>query len=122
MTFEDTLSRNRSRRGLSNAFCHCEYCNKAGAWRENIRTRTSAIIDDVIKFDYSPDSYMQALRDNIDLGAIEHLLVTHSHSDHYNAADLEWPQGRDCARPPASDAHLWERYRDASHACRDRPL
>ena len=28
---------------------------------------------------------MQAARDNIDLGAIEHLLVTHSHSDHYNA-------------------------------------
>ncbi|WP_411552100.1 MBL fold metallo-hydrolase [Paenibacillus lautus] len=76
--------------GFPNAFCRCEHCNKARELGgENIRTRTSAILDDVIKFDYSPDSYMQALRDNIDLGAIEHLLVTHSHMDHYNAADLE---------------------------------
>ncbi|AHV95067.1 MBL fold metallo-hydrolase [Paenibacillus sabinae] len=76
--------------GFPNAFCRCEFCIKA---RElggrNIRTRSSAIIDDTIKFDYSPDSYMQALRDGLDFGAIEHLLVTHTHSDHLNAYDLE---------------------------------
>lgn len=76
--------------GFPNAFCRCEHCLKARKLGgKNIRTRSSAIIDDVIKFDYSPDSYMQALRDNIDLGSIEHLLVTHTHSDHYNAYDLE---------------------------------
>ncbi|MDQ0414043.1 MBL fold metallo-hydrolase [Mesobacillus stamsii] len=76
--------------GFPNAFCRCETCLKARELGEkNIRTRSSTIIDDVIKFDYSPDSYMQALRDNIDFGMIEHLLVTHSHSDHYNAFDLE---------------------------------
>lgn len=76
--------------GFPNAFCRCEPCLKARELGgKNIRTRSSAIIDDVIKFDYSPDSYMQALRDNIDLGAVEHLLVTHTHSDHYNAYDLE---------------------------------
>ncbi|AEI42903.1 MBL fold metallo-hydrolase [Paenibacillus mucilaginosus] len=76
--------------GFPNAFCRCESCIKARELGgKNIRTRSSAIIDDMIKFDYSPDSYMQALRDSIDLGAIEHLLVTHTHSDHYNAYDLE---------------------------------
>ncbi|MDQ0919263.1 MBL fold metallo-hydrolase [Paenibacillus sp. V4I5] len=76
--------------GFPNAFCRCEFCIQARKLGEkNIRTRSSAILDDVIKFDYSPDSYMQALRDNIDLGAIEHLLVTHTHSDHFNAYDLE---------------------------------
>lgn len=32
---------------------------------------------------------MQALREGVDLGAIEFLLVTHTHSDHYNPYDLE---------------------------------
>ncbi|TLS54195.1 carbon-phosphorus lyase [Paenibacillus antri] len=76
--------------GFPNAFCRCQYCNKARELGgKNIRTRSSAIVDDTIKFDYSPDSYMQALRDNIDYSLIEHMLVTHTHSDHLNAADLE---------------------------------
>ncbi|MBN2984694.1 MBL fold metallo-hydrolase [Cohnella algarum] len=76
--------------GFPNAFCRCEFCGKARKLGgRNIRTRSSAIVDDTIKFDYSPDSYMQALRDGIDFGAIEHLLVTHTHSDHFNAYDLE---------------------------------
>jgi len=76
--------------GFPNAFCRCPYCAKARELGgKNIRTRTSAIVDDTIKFDYSPDSYMQALRDGIDYGAIEHMLVTHTHSDHFNAYDLE---------------------------------
>lgn len=76
--------------GFPGAFCRCGTCKRA--WElgsRNIRTRSSVIVDDRIKFDYSPDSYMQALRDKIDLGAIEHLLVTHTHSDHLNAYDLE---------------------------------
>ncbi|MFC5653270.1 hypothetical protein ACFPYJ_29980 [Paenibacillus solisilvae] len=62
--------------GFPNAFCRCDACREA--WKrggKNIRTRSSVIIDDRIKVDYSPDSYMQALRDRIDLGAIEHLIV-----------------------------------------------
>ncbi|TBL73891.1 MBL fold metallo-hydrolase [Paenibacillus thalictri] len=75
--------------GFPNSFCQCEACAKA--WElggKNIRTRSSAIIDDVLKFDYSPDSYMQALRDKLNYGRLEHLIVTHTHADHYNPADL----------------------------------
>lgn len=76
--------------GFPNAFCRCEYCIRARELEgKNIRTRSSAIIDGTIKFDYSPDSYMQSLRDKIDYSAIEHLLVTHTHMDHLNAWDLE---------------------------------
>lgn len=76
--------------GFPNVFCRCESCAKARKLGgKNIRTRSSAIIDDTIKFDYSPDSYMQALRDNIDYSLIEHMLVTHTHMDHFNALDLE---------------------------------
>lgn len=76
--------------GFPNAFCRCIYCSTARELGgKNIRTRSSAIVDDTIKFDYSPDSYMQALRDGIDYSLIEHMLVTHTHSDHFNAYDLE---------------------------------
>ncbi|AJY74017.1 MBL fold metallo-hydrolase [Paenibacillus beijingensis] len=76
--------------GFPNAFCRCGACSRARQLGgKNIRSRTSVIIDDTIKFDYSPDSFMQALRDRVDYGALRHLLVTHTHTDHYNAFDLD---------------------------------
>ncbi|WP_409342103.1 MBL fold metallo-hydrolase [Paenibacillus sp. MBLB4367] len=75
--------------GFPNVFCRCEAClhaKKLGG--KNIRTRASVIVDDVWKFDYSADSQMQALRDQVDLGRIEHLLVTHTHYDHFYPKDL----------------------------------
>jgi len=75
--------------GIPNPFCRCDICREA--WRlggKDIRTRSSVIIDDVLKIDYSADSHMQALRDRIDLGALEHLLFTHTHYDHFIPHDL----------------------------------
>ncbi|PYI50785.1 MBL fold metallo-hydrolase [Paenibacillus flagellatus] len=75
--------------GIPNAFCRCDTCREARRLGgKNIRTRSSVIIDRRLKVDFSADSYMQALRDDIDLGAIEHLLVTHTHYDHYHPQDL----------------------------------
>lgn len=75
--------------GVPNVFCRCDTClqsRKLGG--KNVRTRASVILDDTWKFDYSADSQMQALRDDIDLGQIEHLLVTHTHYDHFQPQDL----------------------------------
>lgn len=75
--------------GFPNVFCRCDACltaRKLGG--KNIRTRASVIVDDSWKFDYSADSQMQALRDQIDMGRIEHLLVTHTHYDHFYPNDL----------------------------------
>lgn len=75
--------------GFPNPFCRCRACGEARRLGgKNIRTRSSVIIDDVIKVDYSADSHMQAIRDHIDLGAIEHLLFTHTHYDHFQPEDL----------------------------------
>lgn len=76
--------------GFPNAFCRCQACTRARALGgKNIRTRSSVIVDGILKFDLCPDWYMQALRESIDMGAIRHMLVTHSHSDHFNPYDLE---------------------------------
>ncbi|MEK5479513.1 MBL fold metallo-hydrolase [Paenibacillus sp. FSL R5-0407] len=75
--------------GFPNPFCRCETCRKArSAGGKNIRTRSSILIDGVTKVDYSADSHMQALRDQIDMAAIEHLLFTHTHYDHFQPWEL----------------------------------
>lgn len=76
--------------GWPGLFCRCEICKKAKQLGgKNIRTRSSAIIDDTIKVDFPPDTYYHMLRDDIDMAAIEHLFVTHSHWDHLQHTDLE---------------------------------
>lgn len=76
--------------GWPGIFCRCEHCMKARQLGgKNIRTRSSAIIDDSIKIDLPPDTYYHVLRDNLDLAAIEHLFITHTHSDHLQPDELE---------------------------------
>lgn len=71
-------------------FCRCPHCAKARELGgKNIRTRSSAIIDDTLKIDFPPDTLHHVLRDRIDLGLVKDLFVTHTHSDHLRAEDLE---------------------------------
>ncbi|OOC61293.1 MBL fold metallo-hydrolase [Paenibacillus ihbetae] len=75
--------------GFPNPYCRCDACRNARSLGgKNIRTRSSVLIDGMIKVDYSADSHMQALRDGIDLGAVEHLLFTRTHYDHFQPSDL----------------------------------
>jgi phosphoribosyl 1,2-cyclic phosphate phosphodiesterase len=76
--------------GWPGLFCRCEHCEKAKLLGgKNIRTRSSVLIDDTLKVDFPPDTYYHVLRDNIDLAAVEHLFITHTHTDHLLASDLE---------------------------------
>lgn len=69
-------------------FCRCEHCLRArAAGGRNLRSRSAANVDGVFQFDFGPDSYHHVLAGN-DLSAAEHLIMTHSHSDHLLVADL----------------------------------
>ncbi|MFD0715794.1 MBL fold metallo-hydrolase [Paenibacillus sp. GCM10027626] len=75
--------------GIPSLFCKCDTCQQARArGGKNIRTRTSVIIDEVLKVDFPPDSCHHAIRDQIDMDKIQDLIITHSHSDHLYAEDL----------------------------------
>jgi len=75
--------------GIPSMFCRCELCLKAKELGgKDIRTRTSAMIDDELKIDFPPDTYLHMLRDGLDLEKIQDLVLTHSHSDHLYAEDL----------------------------------
>ncbi|KIL36544.1 carbon-phosphorus lyase [Cohnella kolymensis] len=76
--------------GFPALFCRCPHCAKARkSGGRNIRTRSSAIIDDVLKIDFPPDTLHHVLRDGLDLGLVQDLFVTHTHMDHLRAEELE---------------------------------
>ncbi|TCZ76301.1 hypothetical protein E0485_13940 [Paenibacillus albiflavus] len=70
-------------------FCQCEACAKAKQLGgKNVRTRSQCIVDDTLLIDFPPDTYMHMLNNQIDLPHIEHLIVTHTHQDHFYPLDL----------------------------------
>ncbi|MDQ0112771.1 MBL fold metallo-hydrolase [Paenibacillus harenae] len=76
--------------GFPAMFCRCGYCLTARRLGgPNIRTRSSVILDGVLKIDFPPDTLHHVLRDGIDLGLVKDLFVTHTHLDHLRAEDLE---------------------------------
>ncbi|MEM1989335.1 MAG: MBL fold metallo-hydrolase [Candidatus Bathyarchaeia archaeon] len=70
-------------------FCECDVCMKARALRgKNIRTRSSIHIDEELKVDWPPDTYLHVLQYNLNLAKIKYLFITHSHYDHLHPDDL----------------------------------
>lgn len=70
-------------------FCECEYCVKAREnGGKNIRTRSSCIIDEKYMVDFPPDTYMHVLNNKLNLNKVEHLIITHSHEDHFYPEDI----------------------------------
>ena len=76
--------------GFPAVFCNCAYCNAARQkGGKNIRTRSQAVIDEDMLIDFPPDTYAHALHNGLNLGRIKHLLVTHSHMDHFFPQEFE---------------------------------
>lgn len=75
--------------GIPALFCVCDVCRVAREiGRHEVRTRSGAVIDGVLKLDFPPDTYHHLLTYGMDITHLEHLLITHPHEDHYQVADL----------------------------------
>ncbi len=91
-------------------FCGCTPCRKARTFcGKNIPTRSNALIDDVYKFDFGPDTYHHAITYGLDLGKVEHLVLTHAHADHLNPPELEnrFPPFAELADDQPETLHVW---------------
>ena len=76
--------------GVPALFCKCRVCQNAREKKgRELRTRSQAIIDDKLLIDFPPDTYAHFLRFDFPLPDITHLLVTHCHTDHFYATDME---------------------------------
>lgn len=70
-------------------FCRCEACQRAKKLGgKNIRTRSQSLLDDKLLIDLPADTYLHMLAHQIDLPAVEHILITHSHEDHFYPQEL----------------------------------
>ena len=79
--------------GIPALFCECALCSFAKKARgKDIRTRSQAIIDNTLLIDFPADTYMHTVYGELDLTHIHSCIVTHNHSDHLYAADLEMRQ------------------------------
>jgi phosphoribosyl 1,2-cyclic phosphate phosphodiesterase len=76
--------------GIPATFCRCPVCREAArrGGRE-IRTRSQALLDGRILFDFPPDTYAHYLSHGFDLPLVEHVFVTHSHMDHFFPQEFE---------------------------------
>jgi phosphoribosyl 1,2-cyclic phosphate phosphodiesterase len=77
--------------GVPGLFCRCGVCGEARKrGGKDFRTRSSALIDGVLKVDFPPDILHQVMQCDLDLRAMESLLFTHTHDDHFAWAELQY--------------------------------
>jgi phosphoribosyl 1,2-cyclic phosphate phosphodiesterase len=88
---EITLLGTGSAEGWPGLFCKCKVCRTSRKLRgKNIRSRTSALLDGVVKIDLPPDTFHHVATQNLDLTALDFLVFTHSHDDHLAASELQY--------------------------------
>jgi phosphoribosyl 1,2-cyclic phosphate phosphodiesterase len=75
--------------GIPALFCNCETCEKSRlVGGKNIRSRSSILIDNILKIDLPPDTFHHSVRHNMDTAKLRYLLITHSHHDHFAKDEL----------------------------------
>jgi len=90
--------------GWPGMFCSCEVCEMARKrGGRNIRTRSQALVfankfgegtpDERLLIDLTPDTYLHYLMHNVELNKIGHLIITHSHHDHFLPTELKYRGG-----------------------------
>jgi len=121
-------------------FCRCPVCicARSGGGKD-IRKRSSALINDDLLIDLSPDLSAMAAMHGADLSKIRYLLQTHSHSDHFDAGHLATrhvsyaPQNQEhltvmCSAATLEDMNHWVRLNEPGldlhreDVCRDMAL
>ncbi len=81
--------------GIPEIFCSCRVCENARIHKgKDIRTRSQAVLDDVLSIEYPVDTFAHTAYAGLDLRKVRHILITHAHHDHYLPEDIfSRPQG-----------------------------
>lgn len=102
--------------GIPAMFCNCETCKSAFLrGGKNIRTRSSALIDDDLLIDFNPDTLTHYQTYRFDMDKIDNYLITHDHSDHFYPEDLLMA-GNGYAKQNRHKIHLWAGKAAIEHA------
>ncbi|MDR2535006.1 MAG: hypothetical protein LBD29_03120 [Treponema sp.] len=100
--------------GIPGVFCSCSICRTAREKKgKDIRTRSQALVDGKILFDFPPDTYAHYIASgftDFDLPAIRRLFITHSHQDHFYLQDLHLRKPI-FTHPPIEILHIYGNQR-----------
>lgn len=70
-------------------FCNCRVCREAiRLGGKNIMTHSQVLLDDTLLVDLSTDTWQHFMALGKTLESVEHVLITHSHSDHFSVDEL----------------------------------
>ena len=93
--------------GVPAIYCECATCVEARRRGDaEYHTRSQLVIDERVGIDFPPDAYYRALRYGVQLAKIEHLLITHSHMDHFYAHDFIL-RGYKYTKTACKDLHIY---------------
>ncbi|MBP3917633.1 MAG: MBL fold metallo-hydrolase [Clostridia bacterium] len=81
-----------------NPFCGCDVCRRARKNHET-RLRASLLLDETMMIDFGPDVAAASQHYDVPLADVEHVLVTHTHEDHFNSATFSILTMTDMVRP-----------------------
>ena len=68
-----------------NPFCKCEVC-QTGREAQEARLRSAFWLDETMVIDFGPDVAAASLVYHAPLCEVEHVLITHTHEDHFDSA------------------------------------
>jgi phosphoribosyl 1,2-cyclic phosphate phosphodiesterase len=89
-------------------WCICPNCEEARRrGGPNLRSRSGALIDDVLKVDYSADTLLHMQQCRRSLAQIKTLVFTHQHSDHVLPEELIWIRPPFTQTPPSTPIALY---------------
>ena len=116
--------------GVPALFCDCSICTAAkrrGAPER--RTRSSVMIDDIIKIDLPPETLAHVHNyPQLDFAKLRHLLFTHSHDDHFAVRELQYlsPNFAPCRKAPlevyATNDLINKIFKETEHFFERAPL
>ncbi|MEE1013537.1 MAG: MBL fold metallo-hydrolase [Clostridia bacterium] len=75
--------------GIPTIGCSCPMCQKARAQRGRyIRTRSQALVNEDLMLDFNADAHLHLLHHDINMQAVDSILITHPHWDHFVPREL----------------------------------
>lgn len=75
--------------GIPALFCSCDLCKTARErGGKEIRRRSAYLAGDRVMVDFGPDAFNSMISFGLDYSGLAHLLVSHSHQDHWYPEDL----------------------------------
>ena len=89
--------------GYPALFCECDHCNAARkAGGKSLRSLSQSLVDGKLLIDLPATTHAHCLHYGFGIGNIKHLLITHTHADHYAPQILD-TRGSDFAHNMAAE-------------------